>query len=147
MNIPPIENTIALAAKAHRDQIDKIGEPYILPPIRVMLAVRTLAERTVGALHDVLEDTDMTEEDLRKEGYPEAIIKAIVAITKVDGEPYESYLSRVADNPIALTVKIADIGDNLSPVRLYSMTPEKRKYLEAKYRKAMHYLSHFFKPD
>lgn len=136
-----MEDSIALAADAHKGQVDKIGQPYIFHPLRVMLEMTTLEDRTVGVLHDVLEDTDLTPEALLAEGYPIWIVDAILAISrKDDDEEWMDFISRASEDPIALRVKLADIRDNMSPARLYRLEPEVRDRLKKKYYEAVKYL-------
>ena len=116
--MPTLEDAIALAAEAHRGQADKSGQPYILHPIRVMLRCQTEAQRIVAVLHDVVEDTGRTFDDLRGLGYPDEILKALDCLTKREGEPYEAFVERAASDPVARVVKIADIEDNLDLRRL-----------------------------
>lgn len=134
-----IERAILKATRYHVAQRDKVGEPYILHPIRVMLTVSSLPERCVAVLHDVLEDTSCTEQELR-ENFTNEIVNAVVAITKVEGETYQEYLKKVKANPIARTVKIADVRDNASPIRLYKLDPKTVQRLTLKYLKAIKYL-------
>ena len=135
-----LEGIIAFACHKHTDQLDKVGEPYILHPIRVMLSMSTPTERAVAILHDVLEDTNADVQSLRDVGCPETVVDAVIAITKVKGESYKDYLLRVSKNKIAVKVKRADISDNASPIRLYKMTPEKRIELRNKYNTAINIL-------
>ena len=72
-----LEKAIAIAARAHAGQVDKAGQPYILHSIRVMLRMGSEAERITGVLHDVIEDSDVTLEDLRDEGFDAAILEAL----------------------------------------------------------------------
>jgi (p)ppGpp synthase/HD superfamily hydrolase len=116
--MPTLEDAIALAVEAHRGQSDKSGQPYILHPLRVMFRCQTDAQRIVAVLHDVVEDTGRTFDDLRKLGYPEDILAALDCVTKREGEPYEAFVERAAANPVARVVKIADIEDNLDLRRL-----------------------------
>jgi (p)ppGpp synthase/HD superfamily hydrolase len=116
--MPSVEDAIALAAEAHRGQVDKSGQPYILHPIRVMLRCRTQAQRIAAVLHDVVEDTGRTLDDLRDLGYPAEILAALDGLTKRDGESYEAFVERAAADPIARVVKLADIEDNLDLRRL-----------------------------
>lgn len=134
-----IEAAICLATEAHAGAVDKVGEPYILHPIRVMLLVSSERVKIVAMLHDVIEDSHYTAEDLRKQ-FDDEIVDAVVALSKVKGESYEEYLHRVKANPMAREVKIADIRDNASPIRLYRLEPETVKRLTAKYMKALKFL-------
>jgi (p)ppGpp synthase/HD superfamily hydrolase len=114
---PCLEDAIALAARAHRGQKDRHGEPYILHVVRVMLRQRDEAARIVGVLHDVLEDTPTTLADLLSAGYSQEICEAVDCLTRRAGEPYEEMIARVAANPIARRVKLADLDDNLDSRR------------------------------
>jgi (p)ppGpp synthase/HD superfamily hydrolase len=136
-----IEDAIRLACFYHHNQVDKIGEPYILHPIRVMLSLNSESERVVAVLHDILEDTNCTAEDLiTHTKITTEELGAIEAITKREGESYSAYLLRVAENPLAIRVKRADISDNLSPIRLYKLPLEKRTALREKYMMALNML-------
>lgn len=136
----PLEHAIAFASRKHAGQLDKTGEPHILHPMRVMLALNDPFARQVAVLHDVLEDTDATRSELLHEGFDIKVVEGVVAISKKNGEDYETYLRRLAKNLIALRVKRADISDNMSPTRLYKMTPEKRIKLRDKYTFAINLL-------
>ena len=135
-----IEKAIAFAAQAHAGQTDKVGEPYIFHPLRVMLTVTSETAKTVAVLHDVLEDTKYTPADFITMGFDGEILGAVQAITKVKGESYEHYLKRVKGNPIAREVKVADIRDNASPIRLYKLEPQTIQRLTTKYSQALKFL-------
>jgi guanosine-3',5'-bis(diphosphate) 3'-pyrophosphohydrolase len=128
-----LEDAIILAADRHRGQRDKGDEPYILHPLRVALRLRTDHERLAAVLHDVVEDTGVTADDLRERGLDEAVVAAIEALTKRDGENYATFIERVAANPIARTVKLAD--------RLAQLPPEEQQRLRDKYEPARERLS------
>jgi guanosine-3',5'-bis(diphosphate) 3'-pyrophosphohydrolase len=121
-----LERAIQLACSAHWGQVypSPEGEPFILHPLRVMLAMRGTGRQMAAVLHDVLEDTPMTVDELRAEGLPGAVIAAIIVLTRRDGTSYEDYIERVALNPIARAVKAADIADNLANNRRLPATPE-----------------------
>ncbi len=131
-----LERAIAIAAQAHLGQVDKAGSPYILHPLRVMMRLHSAEERIVGVLHDVLEDTAVTVADLRGEGFSEEILTALLAVTKSEGEDYESFVRRAAQNPIAKNVKMADLLDNSDLGRLSSVTPKDHERV-LKYRRAI----------
>lgn len=131
-----LERAIALAVEAHKDQKDKYGAPYIGHVLRVALAGRTEAEQIVGALHDVVEDTDLTFEDLRREGFSEDIITAVECLTKrSDDEDYDAFTARVKTNPLAIRVKLHDLTDNMDIRRIPQVeerdVPRLNKYLKA----------------
>lgn len=139
--VPSIEESIAFAAKCHEGQIDKMGQPYILHPMRVMLMLLTFVERTVAILHDVVEDCDkVTLETLKERGYPDVVIEALDSVTKREGEAYHEYVRRAAQNPIGMKVKKADLLDNISPVRRYNLAPGTRSRLHTKYSQALEIL-------
>src|SRR5687767_2629355 len=85
-DVSTLERAIAIAAQAHAGQVDKAGQPYILHPLRVMLRLATEEERIVGVLHDVVEDTPVSLQQLRDEGFSESVLSAVEALTKRDGE-------------------------------------------------------------
>jgi (p)ppGpp synthase/HD superfamily hydrolase len=131
-----IEDAIIFAADLHRGQRDKAGEPYILHPLRVALRVHTERERLTAVLHDVVEDTGITPDELRERGLDESVVAAIETLTKREGEDYPVFIERVAQNPIARAVKLADLDDNLDPDRLAALPAKHQKRLRAKYEPA-----------
>ena len=131
-----LERAIAIAAAAHEGQVDKGGAPYILHPLKVMLRVNTLEERIVAVLHDVVEDCGISFDDLRKEGFSEAVLTAIASVTKVPGESYEAFVERAAQNPIGRVVKLADLEENSDLSRIAQPSWEDLERVE-KYRRAM----------
>ncbi|MCA6573448.1 MAG: GTP pyrophosphokinase [Pseudanabaena sp. M158S2SP1A06QC] len=119
-----------IATKAHDGQFDKAGKPYILHPLAVMAQMDTLESKIVAVLHDAIEDSDLKITDLVQQGFPDFIIKAIAAITKLVGEPYEDYILRVKSNPIAYKVKIADVTHNMDLSRIANPTEKDFQRLE-----------------
>lgn len=129
-----------LATQAHRGQVDKTGHPYIEHPARVATRVQQLAPgdddaETVAWLHDVVEDTSVTLHEIELRFGPR-IAAAVQAITRRPGENPDDYYRRVAQNPLALTVKHADIADNTDPARTSQLDPATRDRLAAKYEHA-----------
>ncbi len=135
-----LDDAIQVARRAHEGQLDKSGRPYIGHPLRVMGALRDERERMAAVLHDVVEDTSVTLDDLREAGCPPEVLEAIAAISKRPGEDQEAYLARVARNPIALAVKRADIEDNMSPDRMSRLDKATQERLLAKYTSALRQL-------
>ena len=135
-----LNKAIIVATTYHTGQVDKGGQVYILHPLRVMLTptLTTDQERIVAVLHDVLEDTICLVETLQEFG--QDIVEALIAITHLKNEPQLDYLSRVKANPLALTVKLADIMDNLTSFRLDQLSMTDRERLIEKYHKALFYL-------
>ncbi|MDR9865908.1 HD domain-containing protein [Pseudomonas baetica] len=131
-----LERAIAIAATAHAGQVDKGGAPYILHPLKVMLRMTSLEERIVAVLHDVVEDCDISLDDLRKEGFSEEVLTAIASVTKVPGESYEEFVERAAQNPIGRVVKLADLEENSDLSRIASPSWEDLERIE-KYRRAI----------
>jgi len=135
---------IALAAREHDGQVDKSGEPYILHPLRVMLALQTEDERIVGVLHDVVEDSPTGAEAVRTlmKDRPD-LWAAVDAVTHRPSEPRPAYYKRVRQNPAALRVKFEDLRDNTSPVRIEVIRandPETYERLMGKYLDAVQHI-------
>ena len=131
-----LERAIEIAARAHAGQVDKAGAPYILHPLRMMLSVESLEARMAAVLHDVVEDCDVTLEQLRAEGFPASVIEAVEALTKHEGEDYEAFIRRVAPNVLARQVKLADLRDNSDLSRIANPTEKDRLRIE-KYQRAI----------
>lgn len=129
---------ISLAATAHGDARDKGGKIYILHPLRVMLSMETEEEMIVAVLHDVVEDTEITMDFIRK-NFPERIADAMDAISRRDGESYFDYIHRVAKNELAKKVKLADLRDNISPARIAAL-PELERKISKRYEEALEIL-------
>ena len=119
-----------IATKAHAGQVDKAGHPYITHPVTIAAMVDETEEKVVALLHDVVEDTAWTIEDLRQAGFSESTLDAVQAITKVEGESYDNYLVRVAENPIAGAVKIADMTHNSDLSRILNPTEKDLERIE-----------------
>lgn len=132
---------IIFATKAHRDQTDKMGTPYIVHVMSVMSdpSLKNNDERIVAVLHDVVEDTPRELEDIRQH-FRLHIAEAVKAITKHKDESYEEYLERVKQNPLALTVKKVDVNENLGK-NPFMPDDQERDRLREKYRKALRILS------
>ena len=114
-----LARAIAVAATAHSDQVDKSGQPYILHPIRVMLACadQSFDTRIAAVLHDVVEDTWVTFELLQQMNFSSEVIDGVDALTRRDGEDYFDYIERCTLDPIGAAVKLADLADNSDPLR------------------------------
>ncbi len=137
--MPTLEDAIALAVKAHKGQVDKAGQIYILHPLRVMFAVDGEVARMVAVLHDVIEDSDTTLDDLRAMGYSEAVLSALECLTRREDESYMEFVQRAKVNPIAREVKLADMEDNMDIRRLTQITDKDRERLN-RYRNAWKFL-------
>lgn len=116
--MPTLEDAIVLATQAHRGQVDKVGQPYILHLLRVMLHLEGEAAQMAGILHDLVEDTDYAFDDLRALGYAEELLQALDCLTRRPEESYEQFIERASANPLARRVKRADLEDNMDIRRL-----------------------------
>ncbi|MFZ5628861.1 MAG: phosphohydrolase [Spirochaetota bacterium] len=131
-----LAKAVAIAQRVHADQVDKVGAPYILHVMRVMNRGQTLDEKICGVLHDVVEDSPVTFDDLRAEGFPEHIIAALRCVTKTsETENYEAFIERIKTNPLAVRVKLNDLEDNMDVRRMVSVGPKEAERLN-KYLKA-----------
>lgn len=130
-----LEKALAIALRAHLGQKDKAGAPYILHPLRVMLSMETELEMIAAVLHDVVEDSGLTVEDLRREGIPEVALAAIEHLTHREAESYDDFIERVKQNTLACKVKLADLEDNLNIARIERPTEKDLARLE-KYQRA-----------
>ncbi|MBH0059321.1 hypothetical protein I6F65_20475 [Pseudoalteromonas sp. SWXJZ94C] len=113
-----IEKSLEIALKAYSGQKDKAGQTYILHPLRLMAKMDTDEERAVALLHDVIEDSDYTADDLLTQGIPSNIVNAVQCLSKIKGESYDLFIKRVKTNSLATKIKIADIEDNINILRL-----------------------------
>lgn len=131
------KKALEIAKTAHEGQTDKGGKAYIGHPIRVAQSVDTMELKIIALLHDVLEDTPVSREDLEKAGFTQHIIETVCALTKHDDsyEGYLEYIRRLKINPMAVTVKMADLRDNMNLSRIPN--PTERDYVRMeKYKKA-----------
>ena len=128
-----------LAYRAHHGQVDKSGVPYIFHPIHLAEQMDDEYSTCVALLHDVVEDTDVTLEQLDAI-FPQEVINAVALMTHSKDEPYLEYVARVATNPISRKVKLADLRHNSDQTRMPEADPAKLAYFQEKYRKAFEIL-------
>lgn len=136
--MPTLKSTIALARKAHRGQKDKQGKPYFGHLRRVAEQMKTVEGKILAYLHDIVEDTNITFDDLRALGYSEKILEALWYLTKLPEEEhdYNAYILRLKKGPaLAHRVKKADLKDNSDPRRSRGTKRDIRR--QAKYRRAL----------
>lgn len=130
-----LERAVHLMIDSQEGQVDKAGQPYFLHPMRVALNCETSVQKTVAFLHDVIEDTAISSADLKRHGFSEEVVEAVLSVTRKQGEDYEEFIQRCALNPIGRYVKIRDLEDNLNVKRLdeldVSATHRINKYLKA----------------
>ena len=138
-----LERAIEIAARTHAGQTDKGGAPYILHPLRVMLRVMLRvapgAQQIVAVLHDVVEDSDVTFEDLEREGFAAEVISGLRSVTKVAGESYEDFVARAARDPVGKAVKLANLMENSDLSRIAEPSQKDLERVE-KYGRAIAYL-------
>jgi len=134
-----LSNAIILATQWHNGQVDKAGKPYILHPLRMMLKVNNIEIKIVAVLHDVLEDTECTYQNLKEIGLNNELIEAIYCLTRQKNEDYMDFIKRCKHNPIARIVKLADLEDNCDLSRIENPT-EKDYERVKKYKKAINEL-------
>jgi (p)ppGpp synthase/HD superfamily hydrolase len=136
MTMNKLHRAIEIATEAHKGQHDKSGKDYIGHPLRVMEMGKTEDEKIVGVLHDVVEDSEWTFEMLEAEGFSEEVMAALRCVTKIsEKESYDDFIERVKKNPLAVSVKINDLTDNMDIRRLPYLSDKDVKRLK-KYLKA-----------
>ena len=135
-----VDLALSIARKAHEGQLDKAGVDYIEHPIYVASQVDTEEEKAVALLHDVIEDSSVSAEELLQAGLPETVVTAVQVLTKKKEQDYQTYLETVKKNPLARVVKLADLEHNSDLSRLSSITEKDRERLK-KYKKAIDFLS------
>ncbi len=121
-----------IMVEAHGDQLDRSDQPYVGHSLRIGVQVMHLGEvyEAVGYLHDVVEDTDWTLDDLLDKGVPLQVFAAVRSLTRREDETYFEYIDRAGKNPIAKAVKIADLWDNMRPGGTESLYKRYRKALQ-----------------
>ena len=113
-----LERAIELAVQYHKGQLDKVGQPYILHPLRVMQRCQGVTAQMVAVMHDLLEDTPVTSEMLLGEGFSPEVVDGLLGVTRQKGESYRDFVLRSGRNPLSRQVKLADLEDNLDIRRL-----------------------------
>ncbi|TKW64979.1 MAG: HD domain-containing protein [Paracoccus denitrificans] len=131
-----IEDAITIATEAHRGQQDKGGQPYILHPLRLMLAAANHDERIVALLHDVIEDSDWTLDELLARGLSARQADALDAVTRRNDEGYDAFIRRAGADPLGRAVKILDLQDNSDLSRIAAPGEVDHARIE-KYRRAL----------
>lgn len=137
-----LERAIKLAKKYHKNQFDKGGNRYIEHPLRVMNSVESIEEKVLAVLHDVLEDCDVSRNQLIKEGIPECLVEKLQILCKGNNEKYFDYIDRIKANSLTIKVKLSDLNDNMNLERLKEVTEIDMKRLE-KYKKAKEILESY----
>ncbi|MBQ8663250.1 MAG: GTP pyrophosphokinase [Eubacterium sp.] len=134
-----IKRALKLCFEAHKEQLDKSGLPYVFHPFHLAEQMQDETTTIVALLHDVVEDTDYTFEDLEAMGFGEDVMEALKLLTHDDAVPYMEYVALLKNNPIARAVKLADLSHNSDPTRLEAMDEWAIKRAE-KYKAAIEFL-------
>ena len=138
-----VKKALNLAYEGHQGIMDKAGVPYIFHPFSVALMMTTEEETVTALLHDVVEDTEITLQDLRTEGFPDEVVKAVALLTHDEAVPYRDYIVAVSKNEIARKVKLADLTHNLDDDRHTPMTEYLAQKRENVYRPALRFLKNY----
>jgi len=129
-----LQRAIEIAVTAHRDQTTKDGQPYVIHPLTLMMRVDSENEKIAAVLHDVVEDTPTTLEELRSEGFSDEVLAVVDLLTHPEGISYDDYIDRLAGNPIARAVKLADLGHNMEITRIPDPAPKDFERLQKYHR-------------
>jgi (p)ppGpp synthase/HD superfamily hydrolase len=112
------KKALMLCFTAHKDQVDKSGLPYVFHPFHLAEQMEDELTTATALLHDVVEDTAYTVNDLRDMGFPDEVLAALTLLTHRRNTPYLDYVARIKENPIAKAVKLADLRHNSDLTRL-----------------------------
>lgn len=113
-----IDDALALVASKFQGMTDKDGEPYVMHCLRVMMGVDDPLAQQVALMHDLVEDTDVTIEDLKTRGFAAEVLAAVDLVTHKSEDSYAEYVVRIKENPIARSVKLSDLRDNSAMGRI-----------------------------
>lgn len=134
------KKALKVCFEAHKDQVDKSGAPYVFHPFHLAEQMKDEKTTIVALLHDVIEDTDYTFEDLRNMGFDNEVIEALMLMTHSKDIPYMDYVAKIKNNPIAKAVKLADLQHNSDLSRL-DVVDEKALKRKEKYSEAISLLT------
>ena len=137
---PLTKKALKLCFEAHKNQTDKTGLPYVFHPFHLAEQMTDEYTTVTALLHDVVEDTDYTLNDLKEMGYPDEVITALSLLTHDDGSEYMEYVKRLKNNPIARAVKLADLKHN-SDLSRYDTIDNRAVKRTARYKQAIEILS------
>ena len=134
------KKALKLCFEAHKNQLDKSGMPYVFHPFHLAEQMETEETVVAALLHDVMEDTDYTAEDLKEMGFDGDILEALLLLTHQDGVDYMDYVKKIKSSPIARAVKLADLTHNSDLTRLDTVD-QKALERKEKYKKAIEFLT------
>ena len=133
---PLTKRALRLCFDAHKEQTDKTGLPYVFHPFHLAEQMTDEMTTICALLHDVIEDTEHTFEDIEKMGFPSEVVEALRLLTHDERVPYMDYVRKISENPIAKAVKIADLRHNSDLSRLDEIDEYAKKRTE-KYKEAL----------
>lgn len=136
---PMTEKALKLCFSVHKDQLDKSGLPYVFHPFHLAEQMKDELTVTLALLHDVVEDSDCTFEDLQKLGFPDEVLEPLRLLTHDPAVPYFEYIEAIKSDPAAVAVKLADLMHNSDRSRLHCIDEAAKSRLE-KYDKALNIL-------
>ena len=136
---PMTKAALKICFEAHKDQKDRGGLPYVFHPFHVAEQMKREESICTALLHDVLEDTDLTPSDLRKQGISDEVIEALILLVHHKEEPYMEYVRKLSCHPLAREVKTADLQHNPDASRLEQITQKDQERMD-QYRKALQIL-------
>ena len=137
---PLTKKALKLCFSAHKEQTDKTDMPYVFHPFHLAEGMTDEISCVCALLHDVVEDTSYTLDDLRAMGFPEEVVAVLTLLTHKDGVPYMEYVEKIKENPIAVRVKLADLAHNSDESRL-DVVDEYALRRAEKYKQAIAFLS------
>ena len=129
-----------IAYNAHHGVLDKSGAPYIFHPYEVASRMDDEVSTAVALLHDVVEDTEMTFDDLKDQGIPDEVIEPLRCLTHDPAVPYMDYIYKIAENPVAIKVKLSDLKHNMDETRYCRPMNDYEQARQKKYEKAKQFL-------
>ena len=130
------KKALKLCFEAHKEQTDKAGLPYVFHPFHLAEQMDDEISTVCALLHDVVEDTDTTFEDLSAMGFSREVTDVLKLLTHEKSVPYMEYVKRISTNPVATKVKIADLRHNSDVTRLNVLDEDMKKGFE-KYKQAL----------
>ena len=134
------KKALKFSFEAHKNQVDKSGTPYVYHPYHLAEQMETEETVVAALLHDVVEDTEYTLDDIKAMGFPDSVVGALALLTREDSVPYMDYVTRIKDNPVARAVKLADLKHNSDLSRL-NVVNEKALERVKKYASAIKILT------
>ena len=133
-----IFKSLEIVTRVFSDKTDKGGFPYVIHLLKVYSNVSDYTEKVCALLHDIIEDTEVTYEDLKKVGYPDEVISILKVLTKIKGEDYQDYIERIiaSGNTHAMNIKLADLRHNMDSGRIKNPSPNDLLRITKRYEPA-----------